>query len=89
MQLAAGTKTSRQFMSYHREPQFGTCHSNIKMTERCETGAATYRAHQRAQRGNFGKSLNHSARTPRTLADECSRIVRARIFECFWLSVSC
>ena len=25
----------------------------------------------------------------RTLADECSRIGRARKFECFWLSLSC
>ena len=28
---------------------------------------------------DFGRSLNLSAQTPRTLVDECSRIVRARI----------
>ena len=35
-----------------------------------------------------GSYLNRSARK-RPRVNECSRIVRALIFECFWLAVSC
>jgi len=61
-------------------------HSNIKMTERYAKLAKQYIARTS---GAHEPLLNHSARTPRTLADECTRIVRARIFEYLWLSVSC
>lgn len=54
----------------------------------CPTYRSCHQAKTDHESANFGRSLNHSARTPRTLADECSRIVRARIFECFWLSLS-
>jgi integrase len=40
-------------------------HSNIKMTERYSKLAKQHIA--RTSGGNFGRSLNHSARTPRTL----------------------
>ena len=36
-----------------------------------------------AQRGNFGRFLNHTARTSRMSVEESSRIIRARNFECF------
>jgi integrase len=64
-------------------------HSNIKMTERYAKLARQHIARTSGTARELGRSLNHSARTPPTLADECSRIVRVRKFECFWLSVSC
>jgi hypothetical protein len=59
-------------------------HSNIKMTERYAKRARQHIVRTSGTARELWKFLEPQCANAATLAEECSRIVRARKFECFW-----
>ena len=64
-------------------------HSNIKMTERYAKLAKQHIARTSNTAREMWKLLEPIGEKEASRVNRCTRIVRARIFECFWLSVSC